>query len=251
MRTPGFVQKGMEKALLAAGVGFAATAMPALTAVMRYRPSEKIDRLTRLYTRGQVALTLCDYQTVISPKIDPNGVYLFVQNHVNALDHCTMYAATGHFKQGIELEKHFKIPFYGPFMKARGTLPVIPGDRRSMRRLFKGMQAQVEKGNSLLGFPEGTRTRDGRVGVFHEGLFQYAARLGIPVVPVTVTGMYEVMPTPQWTIRPFQTVTVTMDAPHPTAGLSRAEVRELTQRVRNQISDRVDAYYDALEATHG
>ena len=94
----------------------------------------------------------------------------------------------------------------------------------------------------ILAFPEGTRTRTGRVGKFRRGLFYLAQEMSLPIVPVTVLGMYEVMRTGSWVMRPG-TVTVHCDAPVITAGVLRESVPELAERVRRVISDRVDAYY--------
>lgn len=226
-----------------AGLSWLAGTLPPLTLAYKAFGSHNVEPLTRVYIRGQVALTFCRWKAVVDPGVDPDGVYLFAQNHVNIFDHVTMYEATPHFKQGVELEKHFEIPFYGPFMKARGTLPVRPGDRRGLLELRKRAQAEVDAGRSLLVFPEGTRTRTGRVGPFKDGVFHLAVRLNLPVVPVSVTGMWEVLPTGDWVMRPFQEVTVHIHAPVPTADLTRRDVPELTARVHRTISDTVDAYY--------
>ncbi len=235
--------------LFGVGMLWLITMTSLLRLVFRFKPSHEVDWLTRIYTRGQVALTLCRLRHEVSDKIDPDRPYLFVQNHVNMLDHCTMYASTSHYKQGIELQSHFDIRFYGPFMKGRGTLGVEPGSAASARKLFAGMKREVAAGRSLLVFPEGTRTRTGRVAEFKAGVFQMAARMGLAIVPVTVTGMFEVLPTPGKSIRPFQTVSVILDDPIETHGMSRDEIKALPERVHRIISDRVDAYYDALEAS--
>ena len=154
-------------------------------------PQERLEWLSRLYCRGQVWLTWTRWRAVIDASVDPGRPYLFVQNHVNLLDHVTMYPATPHFKQGMELESHFSIPFYGWFMKSRGTIGVRRGAGTQGREaLREAMRAQVVEGRSILGFPEGTRTLDGRVGTFRKGLFLLARDLELPVVPVAVTGMY-------------------------------------------------------------
>lgn len=227
------------------GLAWLGTTLPALTLLQKRVPSHRIDRITRVYTRGQVALTLCRWKAEVDPAVKPDGVYLFVQNHVNVLDHCTMYNATPHFKQGMELAKHFDLPFYGPFMKSRGTIPVVPNDQAAMLKLRRGMRKELDAGHSLLAFPEGTRTRDGRVAPFREGLFHLARGLKVEIVPVAITGMWEVLPTGGWVMRPFQDVTVHVMAPIPTADLKRSDVPDLVERVRAPIVEKVDAYYAA------
>ena len=238
------VGAAISAALWAVGVGWIVLTLPPLTLLYRLFGSHRVDALTRLYTRGQVALTTARWEAIVDPAVDPGRPYVFVQNHVNVLDHVTMYASTPHFKQGIELEDHFKIPFYGWFMKARGTIPVNRSSRTDLARLMKRAREEIEAGRSLLAFPEGTRSRDGRVHPFHTGIFHIARALGVPVVPVAVTGMSDVLRTGEHRFRPFQRVTVHVLAPIETAGLTRADVDALAETCRQQISARVDAWID-------
>lgn len=243
-----WLDKAVSVGLWGMSLAWLGGVLPPLTALMKVVPADRIDGLTRLYTRGQVALTLCRWRAVVHPAVDPAQTYLFVQNHVNVLDHCTMYAATPHFKQGMELRKHFDVPLYGPFMRARGTIPVDPDDPASMLSLRRAMRAELDQGHSLLAFPEGTRTRTGRVGPFREGIFHLARQLQVPVVPVAVTGMWEVLPTGDWVMRPGRRVTVHVTEPIATSGLTRHQVPDLTRQVHSRIRDLVDASYRPGEA---
>lgn len=206
-------------------------------------PSHRTEGLNRLYCRGQVALTGSRWRAVVDPAVDPGTPYMFAQNHTNHFDHVALYPATPHFKQGLELESHFKIPFYGWFMKARGTIPVRSGKEGQTPQIMDRMRAEIERGHSILAFPEGHRTLDGRVGPFRRGVFFIARDLGLPIAPVSVTGMYRVMRKGSWLIRPGHTVTVFVDAPIPTAGLPDAAIPELADRVREVVAGRVDAYW--------
>lgn len=206
-------------------------------------PSHRTEGLNRLYCRGQVALTGSRWRAVVDPAVDPNTPYMFCQNHTNHFDHVSLYPATPHFKQGLELESHFKIPFYGWFMKARGTIPVRPGKEGQTPEIMDRMRAEIARGHSILAFPEGHRTLDGRVGPFRRGVFFIARDLGLPIAPVAVTGMYRVMRKGSWLIRPGHEVTVYVDAPIPTAGLPDAAIPELAERVREVMAARIDAYW--------
>ncbi|TVQ87964.1 MAG: 1-acyl-sn-glycerol-3-phosphate acyltransferase [Deltaproteobacteria bacterium] len=211
--------------------------------VALFVPPDRTEWLSRLYCRGQVALTLSSWRAVVDPAVDPKGTYVFCQNHINLLDHVTMYPCTPHFKQGIELEAHFRIPIYGWFMKQRGTIGVRRGEPDVFETLRKGMAAEAERGHSLLVFPEGTRTTTGRVGRFRTGSFRLARELGLPVVPVAVTGMYEVLRKGSWLMRPGHAITVHVLAPIETKGLSDEEILALSRKVEAQIAEVVDAYW--------
>lgn len=230
-------------ALWGAGVAWLVPMMAPMTLLNATIGPEKLERISRIYTRTQVALTGSKWRAVVHPDVDPAGVYLFAQNHTNHFDHVTLYAATPHFKQGVELESHFDYPVYGWFMKARGTIPVRPGSKGQTPEILARFQAEVAKGHSILAFPEGTRTPDGRVGRFRTGTFFIARDLGIPIVPVAVTGMYEVMRKGSYLLRPGHTVTVYVEKPIPTAGLRDDEIPALAVEVQRVVAARVDAYW--------
>lgn len=242
-----FATKAASVVLWGQSLAFLALATPPLTALNRRFGATRVDPLTRAYTRTQVALTLCRFQTHVHPDVKPDQTYLFVQNHVNVLDYCTMYVSTPHVKQGMELLSHFRIPFYGPFMESRGTIPMEPGSAASARAVLRRMKEEVAAGRSLLAFPEGTRSRDGRVHPFQTGIFQMARSLGVPVVPIAVTGMSDVLCTGSWIMRPFQQVHVHALAPIPTAGLDRAGADALAATCEALIREKVDAWIDRRE----
>lgn len=236
--------KLVAAALWGAGVSFMVPMLTTMTALnATILPSHRTERLNRLYCRGQVALTGSRWKAVVHPDVDPTQPYMFAQNHTNHFDHVVLYPATPHFKQGLELEKHFKYPVYGWFMKARGTIPVRSGKEGQTPEIMANMQAEIDRGHSILAFPEGHRTLDGRVGPFRKGVFYIARDLGLPIAPVAVTGMYRVMRKGSWLIRPGHDVTVYVDKPIPTKGLPDSAIPELADQVRSVIAGRVDAYW--------
>jgi 1-acyl-sn-glycerol-3-phosphate acyltransferase len=230
-------------ALWAAGAAWLTPMLGTLTTLQHLVPADRVDWLSRFYVKGQIALTGAKWRAVVHPDVDPNEVYMFAQNHTNHFDHVTLYNATPHFKQGLELESHFKFPIYGQFMKSRGTVPVPVEKEGRTEKIRERMQKEVDRGHSLLVFPEGTRTVDGRVGPFRSGVFFLARDLGLPIVPVAVTGMYDVMRKGSWLIRPGHTVTVHVEKPIPMAGRNRREVLDALYETRRVMSQRVDEYY--------
>ena len=203
-----------------------------------------IQPINNVFCRGMIAATGNRWRAFVDPAVDPDQPYLFIQNHSSHLDFVAMYPAVPHEIQGIELESHFEFPVYGPYMKSRGTIGVPVDRARRTEVLKQRMEKVIERGDSVLAFPEGTRTVDGRVAPFRRGLFFIARDLGLKVVPTTVTGLYDVMRKGSNTIRPFQQVTVHCDAPIDFAGLGDVEVEARQQQVRRTIADRVDRYFE-------
>jgi 1-acyl-sn-glycerol-3-phosphate acyltransferase len=237
----------VSAALWGAGLAWLAPMMGLQMLLHRTLGPDRMQWVERLYTRGQIALTGSRWRAVVDPAIDPSTPYMFFQNHTNHLDHCAMYAATPHFKQGVELEEHFRYPIYGAFMRSRGTLPVHRNSPRDFMQLREQMRAELLSGHSLLVFPEGTRTLTGLLGPLQQGVFRIALEISAPIVPVTVTGMYRVMRKGSLLIRPGHQVTVYCDAPIATTGMKRRDLPELVESVRRVMAARLDAYWAGAE----
>lgn len=233
--------------LWTAGLSWLVPSMGAMTLVYSAVPAHRVNVLGRVYCTVQIALTGSRWKPVVHPKVDPNRPYIFAQNHTNHFDHVMLYNATPHYKQGLELESHFKYPFYGWFMKARGTLPVKRGERGQTSELVARMRREIDEGRSILAFPEGTRTRTGRVTPFRKGIFYIARDLGVPIVPVAVTGSFDMMRAGSLIIRPGADITVYCEEPVETAGATDADIPVLAERVRSAIRARVDAYWAERE----
>jgi 1-acyl-sn-glycerol-3-phosphate acyltransferase len=225
------------------GIAWIVPMLVLLTPLHTLFPIGAIQYLDRFYTWGQVRLLLCRWRCTVHPDVDPNQPYIFMQNHTNHFDHVMMYNATGQIKQGLELREHFKYPFYGWFMKARGTIPVDKGRNGQSERVMDHIRSEVDKGHSILAFPEGTRTKTGHVGPLRRGTFFIARDLGIPIVPVTVTGTYDVMQKGSLILRPFKRVTVHYLAPIPTKDITDEALPELIERVQAAMSAPLDAYW--------
>jgi 1-acyl-sn-glycerol-3-phosphate acyltransferase len=242
----GFGPADFALSALAWGAG-AAWALPTLGGLtllagpLGIRP-ERLQPLYRIYSAVQLALLGIRWRAHVDPGVDPRTPYCFFQNHVNHFDFIACHNATPHFRQGIELDAHFRYPLYGPFMRSRGTVPVLRGETGQTAALRERIRAELARGRSILGFPEGTRTRDGRVGPFKRGLFLIARELGVPIVPVAVTGMWDVMRKGSVMIRPGGTVDVHVGAPVPTAEVPDERLPALIAAVHDWIAARIDRH---------
>lgn len=88
----------------------------------------------------------------------------------------------------------FRFPFFGWYMKKAGYFPI---DRRLILSAYKTVEYIIEilkDGESVLIFPEGTRSLDGSLGKFKRGSLMAALKARVPIVPVALSGSFEVMP---------------------------------------------------------
>lgn len=247
---PALRDKLISAACWTTGVSWIIPLTSVMTAAHHLVGADRIDGLSRVFCHGMVkTATMSRWQAHVHPAVRNDEQYVFAQNHINHFDFVSMYPATPHFKQGIELESHFKYPVYGWFMKSRGTIPVPAERSERLAAVEQGMRDEVARGHSILAFPEGTRTLNGRVGPFRSGIFVAARNLGLKVIPTTVTGMYSAMRKGSLVIRPFQKIDVWIDEPVDFAGVSDEALPAKIDEVRNAIVARVDHYLDSLEAT--
>ncbi|MBC7172435.1 MAG: 1-acyl-sn-glycerol-3-phosphate acyltransferase, partial [Polyangiaceae bacterium] len=174
-------------------------------------------------------------------------------NHVNVLDAHTACAVIPQPFVGLMLAWHFHIPGYGWMMRATHGIPVHPGSAGRTDELVRHAKDRAAKGLSILAFPEGHRTLDGKVGPYKRGLFFMARDAGLPIVPVAVRGMFEVNQKGSFIIRPGD-VTVYVGAQIETAGLDDEGIARLAASVQERVADYVEgrdptaAGFEALPA---
>src|SRR5262249_3959828 len=115
------------------------------------------------------------------------------------------------------------------------SLGMVPIDRESSADAVAVLNRVRDEGQSFVVFPEGTRSRDGRLGEFKKGAFVLAIRLGLPVVPVVCRGTRRLMPRgSRLTVIPGE-VELVVERPIPTAGLRFEDRDDLAGRVREAI----------------
>jgi 1-acyl-sn-glycerol-3-phosphate acyltransferase len=124
-------------------------------------------------------------------------------------------------------------PFLGWHLRRTGHMLV---DRRKPdpHAVFDWASRLTSQGLSLIVFPEGTRSRDGRVGRFKGGSFHLALEAGLPIVPLSVIGSRHVMLKGRLATYPGD-VTLVVHDPIDTAGMSGAHAKEFGERVRQII----------------
>jgi 1-acyl-sn-glycerol-3-phosphate acyltransferase len=166
----------------------------------------------------------------------PGGSYVFCINHVSVLDLFVVFQSIPYFHRSFQDERHFKIPVYGGCVRVFGQVPVSRTDKELNRRAFARAAEMIRGGDSFVVFPEGHRTRDGRLAPFHLGAFRLAIQAGAPVVPMGMRGLRNICPAGDWRIR-GGTVDVLFDRPIPTEGLTEEDAPELARRARAALNE--------------
>ena len=114
-------------------------------------------------------------------KIRPDTTYVMVANHLSLLDILVMFRLFRHFKWVSKIE-NFRVPLIGWNMRLCGYVPLQRGNRGSVQQMMRRCDAVIAEGSSLMMFPEGTRSLDGRLSDFEKGGFLLALKAGLDIV---------------------------------------------------------------------
>jgi 1-acyl-sn-glycerol-3-phosphate acyltransferase len=202
----------------------------------------------RLWSWLILATTGVDVSAAGLERLVPGRTYVFVSNHQSIYDIPIVFATLPYQLRIIAKESLAKFPFLGWHLRRTGHMLV---DRRNPDRaaIFRRWSNLVAQGLSLIVFPEGTRSADGRVGRFKAGSFLLAMRVGLPVVPLSIAGSRHVMQKGRLMVCPGRVRLIVHD-PIETAGRGEPSVED-AKRLADQVRRLVTANTEAEPAVAG
>ena len=124
----------------------------------------------------------------------PGQSYVFVSNHQSMFDVWLIYGWLPVIFKWLMKAELRKVPFVGTGCKAAGHIFIDRRNAKAALESLKEVEKQLVGGVCTVIFPEGTRTLNGEVGRFKRGAFQIALDLGLPVIPLSLTGCFDVLP---------------------------------------------------------
>jgi len=166
-------------------------------------------------------------------RIDPARTYIFMCNHVSNLDPPVLITRLPRRTSVLVKKELFQVPVLGRAMRMGDLVSVDRSNREAAVESMHQGEKVMSRGLNMTVFPEGTRSRDGRLLPFKKGPFYLAMDSGVPVVPVTILGSESLMGKGSLLIRPG-TVRLIFHAPILPAIFSDKE--ELIQAVRKEIA---------------
>lgn len=167
-------------------------------------------------------------------KLDPGRSYIYMPNHQSNADIPLLLGRLPVQFRWLAKAELFKIPIFGRAMRGVGYISIDRSNRKSAFASLAKAAETIRNGTSVLIFPEGTRSRDGKILPFKKGGFVLAVDSGVPIVPVIIRGTRESMPKGQFSIRP---VPVTMDILEPveTSHYTRKTKDALLEKIRSTL----------------
>jgi len=184
--------------------------------------------------------------------LDPRRQYLFIANHQSNFDIPVLVQALPQFQlRWIAKKELLWIPFFGWALWAAKHITVDRADSLDALKSLKLAKQRITAGISVVVFPEGTRSPDGKLLPFKRGGFLLALKTKTPIVPVTINGTGKLLARGEWRVR-SGAIRVTIGAPIVAEDFRPGGLRGLSTRVQESIaanlrtSEPVDEILDTL-----
>ena len=173
-----------------------------------------VDERARWFGRRVIELLEIDLHIEGGERVPPGCAYVYMSNHQSHLDIPVLYATLPSPTIRMLAKKElFRIPLWGPGLRAAEFIEV---DRSNHARAVQSIEQAarlLRDGVSIYLAPEGTRSRDGRIGKLKKGGFHLAKDTSTPIVPVAIRGTIDILPRGGRVMQSRKRVHVTIGAP--------------------------------------
>ncbi|NNL66691.1 MAG: 1-acyl-sn-glycerol-3-phosphate acyltransferase [Myxococcales bacterium] len=167
-------------------------------------------------------------------RIRPDETYVMVANHLSLLDILVLFRLFAHFKWVSKVE-NFRVPCIGWNMRLNRYIELRRGDRASVIEMMRACERTLGQGNSIMMFPEGTRSVTGTMRPFKTGAFELALKTRKPILPIVLTGTSNALPKRGFVLQGRHPIDVTVLEPIPFESFADLTAEELALRVRETI----------------
>lgn len=156
----------------------------------------------RMWGRAFCYLLFIKVQITGLEKLDPRKSYVIAANHQSIFDVFVVYGWLPMIFKWMMKAELRKIPLVGKACESAGHIFINRSNPIAAKHSLEKAEAQLTNGVSVVIFPEGTRTYDGKMNAFKRGAFRIATDLGLPIVPVTLRGCFERLPRNKFFVTP-------------------------------------------------
>lgn len=237
----------MIRSALLVTLGVAITAFLSFWAVIfSFIPNSdnRVHKIANLWAKILLLLTNTKVDVIGQENISISKPQIFMANHQSDFD---ILIVLGHIPgqfRWIAKKELFQIPIFGAAMKGAGYISI---DRRNFEKAKQSLDEaalRIRDGKSVMSFPEGTRSRDGEIKAFKQGVFHMAIKSGVPIIPVSIVGSGKIMPKRSLRIKPGK-VKMIIDKPVDVRNYNLENRQELITAVRSVIMKNYDHWQDA------
>jgi 1-acyl-sn-glycerol-3-phosphate acyltransferase len=168
-------------------------------------------------------------------QIRPDETYVMVSNHLSLLDILVLFRLFRHFKW-VSKAENFRVPCIGWNMSMNGYVKLRRGERASVVEMMQACDALLAEGNSIMMFPEGTRSPTGRMRAFKTGAFELALRNHRPILPIVIRGTSDALPKRGFVLRGRHPLRLSVLEPIPYERFAGKSAEALADDVRERIA---------------
>jgi 1-acyl-sn-glycerol-3-phosphate acyltransferase len=163
---------------------------------------EKVHRIANLWARMLLWLSGVQVDVEGEHNVSPDRPQIFMSNHQSDFDILIVLAhIPGQFRW-IAKKELFKIPVFGKAMKNAGYIEIDRQHHQNALQSLDEAAKKIREGKSVVTFPEGTRSKDGTIKQFKQGMFYLAIQSGVPITPISIIGASKIMPKRSLMIKP-------------------------------------------------
>ena len=188
----------------------------------------------RWWARVTCWLSLCRVKTRGHENLDKNTSYVFIANHQGAYDIFLTYGFLNQNIKWVQKASLRKVPFAGKASEIAGHVFVDNTSITSRRDTIIKAKKEIVGGVSMMMFPEGSRTKNGSLSPFRRGAYRIAMDMGLPIVPITINGPYDVLKVHSMKLTPGK-LELIIHKPIPTAHLEQKDLRALMDQTKEII----------------
>jgi 1-acyl-sn-glycerol-3-phosphate acyltransferase len=171
--------------------------------------------------------------------IDSEKNYIFIANHQSHFDVLAVFNILPLTVRFLAKKELFRIPLFGWAIAAVGMIKIDRSNREKALQSMEEAQQIINKGVSVVVFPEGTRSFDGKIQKFKKGGFVIALKCRIPIVPVSISGSRFILKKHTLRIEPG-IIKIVIDQPIETGSYSYEQRDQLAEHVKKVIKKNID-----------
>lgn len=200
------------------------------------KPGRLQHRIARIWARGGIFLSGCRLTIVGAENLQKYPAAVIAANHTSYMDTPVIFASLPFQFRILAKKELWPIPFIGWHLNRSGQIPIdTVNTHATLSSLGAGVRA-LRAGMPLFVFPEGGRTPTGKLQTFLSGAAFLAIRAQVPLVPIALIGVYDLLPIHTRHFFPCP-LTLRVGEPIPTEGLTIRQADELTARLRAAIDE--------------
>lgn len=198
------------------------------------RTGNPVHIIARIWARGILFASRIKVTVNGLANIDPTQSYVYMSNHQSNFDIPVLLACLPVQFRWLAKAELFKIPIFGRAMRGAGYVKIDRFNQQSAFESINEAAAKMKDGVSVMIFPEGTRSRDGKIRSFKKGGFVMAVDAGVPIAPIVLKGTRAIMEKSSLRINTGE-VSLNIETPIATADYTRENKDDLIESVRAVI----------------